>query len=95
MKVGDLVICKNNRNSQVSLPAEPGFVMKIDEQFYGAKTAYKIVDAERGQTLHPKMVNCIGPTKDGIQDRILVLWPTEGEWEYCYSADLEVISEKK
>ncbi len=90
MKVGDLV----KRKQKSSDGSVSGFVMKVDEQFYGARTAYKIVGAERGQALHPKMVNCIGPTKDGIQDRILVLWTEEGMWEYCQSADLEIISEK-
>ncbi len=91
MKVGDLVKMKG----PTVRDAASGFVMKVDEQFYGARSAYKIVGAERGQALHPKMVNCIGPIKGGIQDRILVLWPLTGEWEYCYSADLEVISETK
>tara|TARA_Y100000593_G_scaffold16958_1_gene33795 strand:- start:458 stop:736 length:279 start_codon:yes stop_codon:yes gene_type:complete len=92
VKVGDLVKMKGPTFRD---ERDPGFVMKVDEQFYGARTAYKIVGAERGQALLPTMVNCIGPTQHGIQDRILVLWPVTGEWEYCYSTDLEVISENK
>jgi len=91
VKVGDLVKFKVGGNGRDMV----GFIMKVDDQFYGAKTAYKIKDVHRGQCLHPKMVNYIGPTKDGIQDRILVLWSCSGEWEYCYSKDLEIISENE
>ena len=92
MKVGDLVRFKQLPEYEGSGPS--GFVMKVDKQFYGAKTAYKIKDIDRGQGFGTAMVHCIGLTKDGIQDRVLVLWSCNQEWEYCYSKDLEIISEK-
>jgi len=85
MKVGDLV--KMKRGYSV-----PGLVMKVDPDHYGARQAYKIVGAERGHCLHPKMVNTIAPTRDGIRDRILVLW-SDSDWEYVDSSQLKVVSE--
>ena len=69
-----------------------GIILKIDKDFYGARQAYKVYGAQRGHCLHPKMVNGIGPTKDGIQDRVMVLWPDKG-FTYESSNNLEVINE--
>ena len=38
------------------------------------------------------MVDFIGVTADGIRDRVLVLWPTEG-YSYEDSKDIEVMCE--
>jgi hypothetical protein len=69
----------------------PGVVVKIDKDFYGASQAYKVYNAKRGEGLHPKMVNGIGPTRDGIQDRIMIAWPDHG-FTYEESSKLEVIT---
>ena len=103
MKVGDLVekkVISSDFNTgalyraalEESESCGLGFIIKIDSDFYGARQAFKIYNAERGHCLHPKMVNGIGPTRDGIRDRVLVLWP-DGRWEYIDSKNLEVISE--
>ena len=56
-----------------------GIVKKVDADYYGARQALKVYTAQRGQTLGPWSVNGIGPTKDGIRDRILVRWCTDYE----------------
>lgn len=88
MKVGDLVI---------HATGDIGIVQRIDYQHYGARQAFKVYDAKRGQCLHPKMVNGIGPTTNGIQNRVLVLFSSNGEmvYSYTYSNSLEVISESR
>jgi hypothetical protein len=58
-----------------------GSVLKVDRDYYGARQAFKVYGATRGQALKPDMVNGIGPTKHGIRDRVLVLWYT------CYEND--------
>ena len=56
-----------------------GIVKKVDADYYGARQALKVYKAQRGQTIGPWSVNGIGPTKDGIRDRILVRWYTDYE----------------
>ena len=88
MKIGDLV--KMNAGYSTL-----GFVMKVDKDFYGAKQAFKIYkDVPRGCAILPNMVDGIGPTKNGISDRVLVLWPDEG-FSYEESSKLEVVSESQ
>ena len=87
MKVGDLVKMKAGYSV-------PGIVIKIDKDHYGSRQSYKVVGAKRGEALQPKMVNCISPTKDGIRDRIMILWPDQG-FTYEESTKLEVISESR
>jgi len=85
MKVGDLVKMKLGYSA-------PGFIIKVDKDFYGARQAHKIFkNVERGHAIRPNMVDGIGPTKDGIRDRVLVLWPDAG-YSYEDSGKLEVIS---
>ena len=60
-----------------------GIVKKVDADYYGARQALKVYKAQRGQTLGPWSVNGIGPTKDGIRDRILVRWYTDYENGGC------------
>ena len=97
MKVGDLV--RDNDHEVASANAwRFGFVMRIDEQHYGARQAYKISHVERGKCIRPNMVDIIAPTADGIRDRVLVLWnagDAMGGYEYCESTKLEVVSECK
>ena len=62
-----------------STPRDIGIVKKVDADYYGARQALKVYKAQRGQTLGPWSVNGIGPTKDGIRDRILVRWCTDYE----------------
>jgi hypothetical protein len=87
MKVNDLVKMRRGYS-------EPGFVVKIDKDYYGARQAFKISHAERGKCLRPDMVDIIAPTRDGIRDRVLVLWPDSG-YSYEESIVLEVISEAR
>ena len=89
MKIGDLVKLKCDDGPY-------GLIMRIDGQYFGANTAYKISRAERGKCLRPAMVDMIGKTADGIRDRVLVLWSdtrSDLGWEYCESTELEVISD--
>ena len=53
-----------------------GRVVHVDRDYYGARQAFKVYGAERGQALLPSSVNGIGPTKDGIRDRVRVQWYT-------------------
>jgi hypothetical protein len=68
-EIGQLV---KNRNT-----GDIGLVERVDRDYYGARQAFKVYDAKRGQALRPSSVNGIGPTKDGIRDRVLVLWLTD------------------
>ncbi len=97
MKVGDLVRYTGKPDLQFSPHVGTlGIVMRIDIDHYGARQAYKIVGAERGHCLHPKMVNAITATAEGIRDRILVLWSNpEIGWDYCETTEIEVISESR
>ena len=89
MKQGDLVRFKVRGSGRDMV----GFVMRVDEQHYGASTAYKISKVDRGKCVRSNMVDIIAETADGIRDRILVLWSNEVGYEYCESTDIEVISE--
>ena len=53
-----------------------GRVVAIDRDYYGAKQAFKVYGAQRGQAIGPWSANGIGPTKDGIRDRVIVMWYT-------------------
>ena len=88
MKVGDLVKMKRGYSTC-------GFVIKIDKDHYGARQAFKVSKVERGKAIRPNMVDVIAPTRDGIQDRVLVLWSEDEEFTHSYesSSTLEVISE--
>ena len=92
MKVGDLVRDSNQEIASANA-WRLGFVIRIDEQYYGSNTAYKISNVVRGQCIRPNMVDFIGETADGIRDRVLVLWSDEAGWEYFESTELEVVSE--
>ena len=70
-KVGQLVRSK--------LTEDIGRAIDVEPDYYGARQALKVYKAQRGQTLGPWSVNGIGPTKDGIRDRILVRWCTDYE----------------
>lgn len=84
MKVGDLV--RETDGTRV------GFVERVDRAFYGATQAFKIyADVPRGRAIRSNMVDGIGPTKNGIRDRVLVCW-TDGHPEYRVCVELEVIS---
>ena len=87
MKIGDLVKLKCDDGPY-------GFIMRIDEQYFGSNTAYKISNVERGKCIRSNMVDFIGVTADGIRDRVLVLWPDAG-YSYEESTLLEVISESR
>ena len=70
-EIGDLVRCK--------WTGDIGVIQKVDREYHGASQAFKVYGAQRGQALTPRSVNGIGPTKDGIRDRLLVQWTTDYE----------------
>ena len=53
-----------------------GRVVAVDRDYYGARQAFKVYGAEPGQVIRPGSENGIGPTKDGIRDRVKVRWYT-------------------
>ena len=53
-----------------------GRVVAVDRDYYGARQAFKVYGAEAGQVIRPGSENGIGPTKDGIRDRVIVQWYT-------------------
>ena len=53
-----------------------GRVINVEPDYYGARQAFKVYGALKGQVLTPKSINGIGPTKDGLRDRVLVQWYT-------------------
>jgi len=89
MKPGDLVRLSSSKDKR--LQDLVGFVMRVDSEYYGANTAYKISKVERGKCVRSNMVDIIAETADGIRDRVLVLWNEDG-YEYCESTELEVVS---
>jgi hypothetical protein len=86
VKVGDLV--KMKRGYSI-----PGIVVKIDKDFYGARQAFKIYkNVPRGKGIRSNMVDGFGPTKDGIRDRVMIIWPDFG-FTYEPSDKLRLINE--
>ena len=67
-KVGQLVKSK--------LTKDIGRVIDVDPDYYGARQAFKVYGAQKGQAIRPGSENGIGPTKDGIRDRVTVKWYT-------------------
>ncbi len=65
-----------------------GIVLRIDKDYHGARQAFKVYGAKRGQALRPSSVNGIGPTKDGIRDRVLVWWAAFSHYTYEESTQL-------
>ena len=85
MKIGDLVKMKAGYSI-------PGIVVRVDRDHYGARQAFKHVGRPRGHCVNSNDVDIIAPTKDGIRDRVMILWPDQG-YTYEESTKLEVISE--
>ena len=67
-KDGQLIRCK--------LTKDMGRAIDVDPDYHGAGQAFKVYGAQKGQALRPNSVNSIGPTKDGIRDRVKVRWYT-------------------
>ena len=84
MKIGDLVKEKNT--------GRIGIVERIDVDYYGASQAFKRYRTiERGKAFRSDMVDGIGPTKDGIQHRVMVCW-SDDYASYLKSSEVEIIS---
>ena len=67
MKIGDLV--REIKTGRI------GIIEKIDVDYYGARQALKIYKkVPRGKCIRGNMVDGLGPTKDGIRDRVTVCW---------------------
>jgi len=75
------------------MKGSPGFVVGVDKEWYGARQAFKVLKPERGHCIAGSQSYHLAPTKDGIQDRITVLWPDVGDISYEVSSILEVISQ--
>ena len=58
------------------LTKDIGRVVSVESDYYGARQAFKVYDAQPGQVIRPGSENGIGPTKDGIRDRVTVVWYT-------------------
>ena len=71
-----------------------GIIERIDHDYYGATQAFKrYAEVERGKCIRSDMVDGIGPTKEGIQHRVLVLWTSRSNFAtYEKSNTLEVIT---
>ena len=61
---------------QNKITKDYGIVREVEPDYYGARQAFKVYGAEKGQAIKPSMANGIGPTKDGIRDRVTVVWYT-------------------
>lgn len=90
MKIGDLVIRAPGGHGEMD---NIGIVERIDIDHYGAGQAFKIYKpVSRGKCIRGNMVDGYGPTKDGISDRVLVLW-ANCDATYEKSNELEVITD--
>ena len=77
-EVGQLVRYNPRQTTRVSYygSGSIGRVVAIDRDYHGARQAFKVYGAQRGEGIGPRSVNGIGPTKDGIRDRVTVVWYT-------------------
>jgi len=92
VKVGDVVKFKTGGNGREML----GTVLRLDVDFYGARQAFKIYkEVPRGNTIRSNMVDGIGPTAKGIDNRVLVLWCNELGYEYVMGDEVEVVCESR
>jgi hypothetical protein len=86
VKIGDLVQWRHR----------VGIVMRIDEEYYGARQAFKMSPRQRGECVNPadpNIIKRIELTTTGISDRVLIIWRDSNVPEYIHSTELEVISE--
>ena len=75
-EVGQLVRYKSTHGPGGHGAGSIGRVVAVDRDYYGAKQAFKVYGAQRGRAIGPWSANGIGPTKDGIRDRVIVMWYT-------------------
>ena len=75
-KVGQLVRYNPHPTLDKYGSGSIGRVVAVDRDYFGAKQAFKVYGAQRGQAIGPWSANGIGPTKDGIRDRVVVMWYT-------------------
>jgi hypothetical protein len=69
-KIGQLVRHEKTRDI--------GHIEHIDADFYGASQAFKDYNSQAGHVVGGSRATIrIGPTKDGIRDRLLVRWFTD------------------
>ena len=86
MKVGDLVKMKHGFSM-------PGVIMRVDKDFYGANSAFKTAPVPRGKAIRDvRRPDFIATTRDGISDRVMVVWPDHG-FTYEDSNQLILVSE--
>ena len=70
-----------------------GIVLKVDVSYHGARQAFKAHPRPRGHVvLGTRKADFLAPTKDGILDRILVLWGDDNHFEYVASSEVERIA---
>ena len=89
MKLGDLIREKSSSRF--------GFVVKVDADYYGSQAAFKFDPAihPRGECVDTRRPDFIGPTKRGINDRVLVQWTDENSLQYFFGDEIEVINESR
>ena len=75
-EVGQLVRYKSTHGPDKYGSGSIGRGGAIDRDYHGARQAFKVYGAQRGQAIGPWSANGIGPTKDGIRDRVIVMWYT-------------------
>lgn len=97
VKIGDLVKYTPAASGLEFSPhaGRTGLILRVDKDFYGARQAFKRYNWIRGQCINTLEADGYGPTKDGIRDRILVMWGADNHFEYIESIDLEVVSEDR
>jgi len=70
-----------------------GIVLKVDVSYHGARQAFKTHPRPRGHAVRDtRKPDFLAPTKNGILDRILVLWGDDNHLEYVTSAEVERIT---
>ena len=98
MKVGDLVQAQffDADGLGTAVKGRVGIVMRIDEEYYGARQAFKMSPRQRGECVNPADPNIIKRvelTTTGISDRVLIMFRDGVTPEYLRSTELKVVSE--
>ena len=67
-----------------------GFIVRVDADYYGSTQAFKDYNPQRGHVVGGnRAIIRIGPTKDGIRDRLLVYWLTDYDDTGCLGHNYE------
>ena len=93
--VGDLVVYVGQPGLEFSPHiGRTGIVLRVDKDHFGARQAFKSRPVPRGQAVYDsRRPDFLAQTKDGIRDRLLVLWNGSIGFDYIDSKEVEVASE--